>query len=367
VKFSQQIIVLFSCIFTCFDIAHAGESEFKRAEIFQAHERLLSSELIQQEYKLYVNLPKNYHQSNKAYPVVYLLDGHKNYGMLLSVYEQLYYDGDVPGAILIGISWGGKEPNPRELRRRDFTPSVVGGGPETGGADVFLNVIKSEIIPFVENEYRANQKRILSGSSLGGLFTIYAMFKDPELFSGYLATAASAWYADEQLLDIAKDYVKSDQQKSTKLYSAVSKLDGVFPSVKKLHNYLAQQKPVGLEMEFTTLDNLGHSGTKSIGILRGLQYLFARNEVVLSKTELELFTGTYKDIHSGLQSQVSIERGQLTVASAEGKKTNFLSIGNQQFFFKGRPHATIEFDINAEPVTMQISTTQSEQVMLKME
>ena len=60
-------------------------------------------------------------------------------------------------------------------------------GKGTGHAAEFLRVVESELIPFVEREYRVDPKfRVLAGSSLGGLFTLYAMLERPGLFQGYI-------------------------------------------------------------------------------------------------------------------------------------------------------------------------------------
>lgn len=354
-------------LITCYTNAATAEKGSRdKTDIFEAHERLLASKLIKQEYKLLVNLPKNYDKSDKNYPVVYLLDAHLDYGMLLAIYEQLYFDGDVPDAILVGISWGGEEPNPDKLRMRDFTPSAVKDEPDTGGGDLFLSVIKTELIPFINEEYRTSRQRILVGSSLGGMFTIYAMFRDPELFSGYLSTAPAAFFADEELLKVATSFVAPEIKNKVKLYSVVSKSDWVFPSVDKLHKFLEKKKLDGIEMKLGILNELGHNATKSIGNIRGLQYLFEKNEVTLSQNEADLLIGTYKDIDSEYKTEVGFEDGKLTIVNPIGVKDKFISIGNSQFFLKG-PNVTVEFDTGSSPRKMQVSTLRSEQIMTKVE
>jgi predicted alpha/beta superfamily hydrolase len=39
----------------------------------------------------------------------------------------------------------------------------------------FLNLLKTEIIPFVDKNYKTNSDRGIAGSSLGGLFTAYRL------------------------------------------------------------------------------------------------------------------------------------------------------------------------------------------------
>jgi hypothetical protein len=88
----------------------------------------------------------------------------------------------------VGVTWGGVRPNPDSLRARDYTPTKETRLPQSGGADQFLAFMKNELFPFMETNYKADSKnRILMGCSLGGLFTLYTLFTQPELFSGYAA------------------------------------------------------------------------------------------------------------------------------------------------------------------------------------
>lgn len=53
----------------------------------------------------------------------------------------------------------------------------------SGHAAEFLQTIETVIMPFIEREYRADPScRVMAGASLGGLFTLYAIYTKPELF-----------------------------------------------------------------------------------------------------------------------------------------------------------------------------------------
>ena len=118
--------------------------DFEKVELDGARERRFYSENVKQEYKLYINLPRNYQDSDTHYPVVYLLDAQWDYPMLVSLYGPLNYDGDVPDLILVGVTWGGDESTPHQNRLRDFTPTAVPGANGSGGAPAFLSFLKNE-------------------------------------------------------------------------------------------------------------------------------------------------------------------------------------------------------------------------------
>ncbi len=71
-------------------------------------------------------------------------------------------------------------------RNRDFTPEVIEGLP-SGGADRFLDFIESELMPFVDENFRTAPHRTLIGHSLGGSLVVYALVERPDLFQAAIA------------------------------------------------------------------------------------------------------------------------------------------------------------------------------------
>src|SRR6476661_8323754 len=128
-----------------------------------------------QEYELHIMLPANYSSTSKKYPVVYLMDSQWDFPLVKCIYGEHYYDGFIPEMIIVGVTWGGINPNPDSLRARDYTPTKESRSPQSGGADQFLSFMKTELFPFIESNYKADpNNRSLMGCSLGGLITLYA-------------------------------------------------------------------------------------------------------------------------------------------------------------------------------------------------
>ena len=72
----------------------------------------LTSAVVNQEYQLFIHLPNSYlKDTGKAYPVVYLLDAQFDFPFFTGVYGGQYYDGFLPEFIIVGITWGGKDPD----------------------------------------------------------------------------------------------------------------------------------------------------------------------------------------------------------------------------------------------------------------
>src|SRR6478752_3139837 len=73
-----------------------------------------------QEYQLHIMLPGGYANTNKLYPVIYLMDSQWDFPLVSALYGEQYYDGFIPQMIIVGVTWGGSNPNPDNLRARDY-------------------------------------------------------------------------------------------------------------------------------------------------------------------------------------------------------------------------------------------------------
>ena len=256
--------------------------------------RSLHSEIVKQDYRLLVGLPGGYAESRASYPVLYLLDAQWDFPLVYALYGQQYYDGFVPALVIVGVTWGGERPDPDLLRQRDFTPTSIDGAVATGGAAKFLAFFERELIPFVESQYRTSPHRTLAGSSLGGLFTLYALFNRPDLFDNYIATSPATPWDRGSVYAFSDGFAERSAASPSRLFVAVSELEALHGPVMDLADWLQRQAWPGLTWTSHVVAGAGHSGVKAEGDARGLQYVFARPELALPEGELEPLAGTYR-------------------------------------------------------------------------
>ena len=114
----------------------------------------------------------------------------------------------------------------------------------------------------------------------------------------------------------------------------------------------ARGQPDGLLYQFQTLKDLGHAGTKPIGTLRGLQYVFAKQEVRLSNTVLEQYVGTYRDEH-GVEVYVSVDNGRLMLKNPNGLTDHFRASSEHEFFLKG-VNVKLTFGVSEKSITLNV-------------
>ncbi len=173
------------------------------------------SESLREVRQFYVQLPPSYQQnSDRKYPVCYILDGEILLPTVHNV-QQFYSGGFMPEMVLIGIV------NDHD-RTKNLTTSKIEENAATGGAEVFLQFIKKELIPRIEKKYPVTGFRTLIGHSYGGLFTINALINHQELFSNYLAIDPSLDWDEQDLLAQAKENFSGQDYKNKSLFLSLS-------------------------------------------------------------------------------------------------------------------------------------------------
>src|SRR5215207_4668575 len=141
--------------------------------INQKHEHQLKSKTNNKSYQLFVSLPKYYSKADTTkYPVLYFLDGNFTFPIAHTTRQILDFTGGLEDLIIIGIGYNwDKSYEPWFTERwNDLTPSfsveadtnrsflemlqLKTGMLISGGGQKFLGILKNEIIPFVEKNYK---------------------------------------------------------------------------------------------------------------------------------------------------------------------------------------------------------------------
>jgi predicted alpha/beta superfamily hydrolase len=285
-----------------------------------SEKRTIHSSIVNQDYELHINLPSGYANSNKNFPVVYLMDSQWDFPLVTALYGQQYFDGFIPSLIIVGVTWGGNHPNPDSLRARDYTPTNEARLPQSGGADKFLSFMKTELFPFIESNYKADNKdRTLMGSSLGGLFTIYSLLTQPQMFQRYIAVSPAFTWGNNVLSGYEQKYYESKTSQPARLFICMGSVEKSAQAFKQLTDFLSTRQYSSLSIQTRVLENIGHSGTKGEGYERGLQYVFQRPSLQLSDEVLQKYSGRYKSPDAGTV-EVKTEGKQLVAYTGQNNK-----------------------------------------------
>ncbi|TDF41323.1 hypothetical protein EYS14_00215 [Alteromonadaceae bacterium M269] len=234
-----------------------------------AEQFTVQSTIMGDKRSISVSLPDGYDSGKHSYPVVYLLDGEQNLYHAAGTRNVLTRSGDIPPVILVGLT--------SVNRSLDMTPSKVADNELSGGANKLLSYIQKEVIPFVEKRYRTNNFRILSGHSLGGLFTTHALFEKPELFDAYIIVSPSYWWNNRELINRSKSFFSSEYALNRKLFFGIGENDG-YGMQQELIGFVDEVKKsqrTGLEWQHRVFPNEGHMSAQLLVFYQGIKFIFS--------------------------------------------------------------------------------------------
>ncbi len=235
----------------------------------------LSSRHTKVQHELIVSLPENYTAAaDRKYPVFFYLDAYWDTGLVSGIYGNLRFDNVIPEMILVGLSYAGKNIDYDRERLRDLSPSSIGGA--TGGAESFLEFLEKEAIPFVEKNYRVAPERALGGVSMGGLFSLYAMYKKPELFKRFIAISPAVEWDNEHLVKLDTQFSKSGQNMPVRLFLSYGsdEYQQFRDPIIRFQKRLAKRKYKDLTLQNYAMEGLRHTGVKADGYVRGLMWVW---------------------------------------------------------------------------------------------
>lgn len=256
-------------------VCSAPSTAYPSATVRGSEVRAMKSASTGRSYDLYIRKPADFDKNkDKKYPVLYLLDGQWDFKLLDSVVGGLVHDKQMPDIVVVGITYSGDDADYDALRARDYTPTP-GDLEGSGDGPKFLGFIKTELIPFVERNYRGDPtRRILGGHSFGGLFTLYAMFTEPSLFWGYLAGSPDITWDNDFLVKQEADFATKHKNLPVRLFMGVGGAEQlVTPGVGFVRTFSARNYD-GLQWDARVIEGEGHAGVKPEFYNRGLRFLF---------------------------------------------------------------------------------------------
>lgn len=249
---------------------------------FTASLQLFSQELhfqsavLERERIISVNLPVNF-DSEKAYPVIYVLDGDRIGNMVSSINDYLVTCERTMPAIIIGIyqdslRW-------KDCGYRSKTSELTAFG------EKFQLFLKEELIPYVDSHYKTTSYRGLLGHSFTGTYLYLTFLKGEIPFNSYIALSP---YLPEDLQQ--KIIAKLKQEPNTPDFitaTATSDLNGHKESISHFQKLLVKEK-LDQKIRFYNFKDKSHLTLVPIGIEEGLNAIFSdyqplSNRYLLSK------------------------------------------------------------------------------------
>ena len=214
-----------------------------------------------------IELPENYYDNKLNYPTLYVVDGDFQFQHVSAVVKNLARMGKIPPLIVIGIALEG---NADYIYQTTWS---IEGEKDYGGSAGFYQYISQELIPHIDVNYRTNNNRVLSGYSLGGLFTTYAMVQPESPFNAYLAMSPSYWFDDYSATTSIASYLdKNKNQISSPLFLSIANEQGM--GVNEVFDSLNKLKIESFRLSLKEYPNENHFSTALPALHDGLGFLF---------------------------------------------------------------------------------------------
>lgn len=226
----------------------------------------IDSEIYGKSRELFISLPHDYNDSAKTYPVLYVLFPRITFDRAKSAASYLEGTNGFPGLILVGIgsedSWNEMFPFPLDRK------------PTAGGGDKYMSYIKTEVISFVESQYRADSLRILVGFSNSAMFANYVMIHEPDLFRSFILSSPMIGWGDDYVLKETMEYFSNIKRFDKTVYMIYGDkdYDAVTKPMPQLEAYLKDKAPKDFKWKIDVLVNEGH--VPYIDVYNGLVYTF---------------------------------------------------------------------------------------------
>jgi len=233
----------------------------------------LYSDALKEKRQIEIVLPANYNPASaERYDVLYVTDGEWNTRIVSNIRQFLNIQF-IPENIVVSIP--NVYPNKMNQRGRDFTPTHIDRMPESGGAAAFLAFIKTELLPYINSKYKTNGENTLYGSSLGGIFAMYALCKEPQLFQSYLMADPAWWWDNQYIKGLVKDNLgKLVALNKTVLITGREGAPYQYMGIAAVDSVLAPAKASGVHWKTMLYNDETHNAMIFRTIYDGLKYTY---------------------------------------------------------------------------------------------
>lgn len=253
----------------CFSAKSAVSAGTQAHQVVVGQSHGLHSTVLNEARNYRVYLPDSYTWAkDRRYPVLYVLDGESNFLHTAVSVGYLAAHGEIPEMIVVGID---STVRVRDYTQTDWPQAWVGGG----GASNFKRFLSTELIPIIEQTYRTDGFRVLTGHSAGGQFVLYCLSSEPSLFRAYFALSPSLeWDRNLPQRALAKS-LEATRKLEAFLYVARSDDSGrPLADYRRLVSTLKGNSPKGFRWFSQAFPNETHSGLPLLAQIDGLRHLY---------------------------------------------------------------------------------------------
>jgi len=229
----------------------------------------LVSTILNEKRFIQVVLPEKYKPgSTDKYDVIYVLDGDGNTKLASDMQRFIEGEGYMPPVIIVGVL--------NVDRDRDLTPTHAENNRTSGGAGKFLSFLKNELIPYVNKSYPSNGENVVFGHSFGGLFVMYSLLNEPQVFKSYIAADPSFWWDNRYMNKQATDKLTGTANLNRVLYITGREGEAYAGmGIVAMDSIIKAKAPVDLVWKSTAYPEETHGSVRLKSMYDGLKFSYA--------------------------------------------------------------------------------------------
>lgn len=223
----------FITLLALFSLNLVADEQFPAWELPNTQVHQLPAQSNGRHYEVWVELPPSYGKTEKKFPVLFVSDANYAFPLIRSIRNRLGAGGqNIEDFVIVGLSYA-KEDNPTDSRSLDFTPTnILANGKKRskhltakayGGAALYADYLKQQVIPFVLKHYKVDPKRkLFVGHSYGGLLGAQILLTHPDTFDTYILSSPSLWFDNKYMLRLEQQYATQHKELNARvlLYAA---------------------------------------------------------------------------------------------------------------------------------------------------
>ncbi|WP_178990890.1 alpha/beta hydrolase [Winogradskyella schleiferi] len=295
----------------------------------QAIYKTIDSEKLGEKRELKIQLPRNYNPEEKrTYPLIIVLDGDYLFEPVAGNIDYQSYWEDIPDCIVVGINQG-------DTRNDDFYYHEDTYFPIGKGAS-FYEFLAAELLPYIEDNYKASNFRIIFGHDLSANYINYYLFKDEPLFRAYVAFSPE--FAPEMINRLQQRLSILKQETFYYMATADADIKNLRASTIQADSIISTIENEKLFYTFDDFEDANHYGLVGRGIPKALNEIFSLFKPINAKeykekvltyegSPYEYLTKKYEDIEYfyGFEKEL-IENDIRAIAVASDKKDDLDSL-----------------------------------------
>lgn len=231
---------LWITVLALFSLSLTAEEQFPAWELPNTQVHQLPAKNTGRQYEVWVELPPSYGKTEKKFPVLFVSDANYAFPLIRSIRNRLGAGGqNIEDFVIVGLSYA-KEDNPTDSRSLDYTPTNIRANGKKpgknltakayGGAALYAEYLRQQVVPFVLKQYQVNPKRkLFVGHSYGALLGAQILLTQPDTFDTYILSSPSLWFDDKFMFKLEQQYAAQHKNLKARVQLYAAEFEQIKP------------------------------------------------------------------------------------------------------------------------------------------